>query len=211
MGNGRVRGGGVGRTPALATREVPTGLVGTLTLVASDEALVGCHFEREAAKLRAELAGAGDAAAADKLAACGTAAGDAATAVLDRAEAWLGRYLAGEAPSPSELPLEPHGTPFQLAVWEELRTIPYGQTRTYGQVAAALEHHLGHRMSAQAVGQAVGRNPIGVIVPCHRVMGASGRLTGFGGGIDAKLALLAHEGIEVAGLVRPRATNDRTS
>ncbi|MDT9682713.1 methylated-DNA--[protein]-cysteine S-methyltransferase [Streptomyces sp. TRM76323] len=88
-----------------------------------------------------------------------------------------------------DLPLHLAGTPFQQRVWELLRTIPYGETRTYGELAAAL----GRPTASRAVGLANGRNPIGIIVPCHRVIGASGGLTGYGGGLDRKRRLLAFE------------------
>jgi methylated-DNA-[protein]-cysteine S-methyltransferase len=101
----------------------------------------------------------------------------------------LEQYFAGER-TEFELELVPEGTPFQQQVWALLREIPYGETRSYGQLAAALGK--GPR-AARAVGLANGRNPIAVIVPCHRVIGADGSLTGFGGGLDRKRALLAHE------------------
>ncbi|WP_175410476.1 methylated-DNA--[protein]-cysteine S-methyltransferase [Streptomyces sp. TRM64462] len=91
-----------------------------------------------------------------------------------------------------DLPLHLDGTPFQRRVWEQLRTIPYGETRTYGELAEAL----GNPAASRAVGLANGRNPVGIIVPCHRVIGASGGLTGYGGGLDRKRRLLAFEGIE---------------
>lgn len=89
-----------------------------------------------------------------------------------------------------DLPLAPRGSPFQLRVWEALRAIPYGETTSYGAIAAAL----GDRGASRAVGAANGSNPIPVIVPCHRVIGADGTLTGFGGGLDCKRWLLEHEG-----------------
>ena len=89
-----------------------------------------------------------------------------------------------------DLALAPRGTPFQKAVWQELMRIPYGETRSYGQIAAAL----GRAGASRAVGAANGRNPIPIIVPCHRVIGADGSLTGFGGGLEAKRWLLQHEG-----------------
>ena len=90
-----------------------------------------------------------------------------------------------------DLPLAPQGTPFQLRVWEQLRAIPYGETATYGEVAGRLGL-TGH--GARAVGTANGRNPIPVVVPCHRVVGSDGRLTGYAGGLEIKRFLLAHEG-----------------
>lgn len=103
---------------------------------------------------------------------------------------WLRRYFHGEAPAPEEIPIHLRGSDFALAVWEELRKIPYGGTVTYGGIA----RRLGCR-SAQAVGGAVGRNPISIIVPCHRVLGAGGKLTGYAGGLERKIALLKTEGI----------------
>lgn len=93
-----------------------------------------------------------------------------------------------------DLPLAPTGTPFQLLVWKELLKIPYGSTTSYGQVSAAVAAELGKAsMSAQAVGGAIGHNPISIIIPCHRVVGAKGQLTGYAGGLDKKSALLNHE------------------
>lgn len=102
---------------------------------------------------------------------------------------WLDDYFAGQAPAP--LPVLPKGTAFQRRVWTILEQIPYGQTMTYGQIARLL----GGSMSAQAVGQAVGKNPIAIMVPCHRVLGAGNRLTGYAGGLDKKRFLLDLEGI----------------
>ncbi|WP_436739646.1 methylated-DNA--[protein]-cysteine S-methyltransferase [Streptomyces sp. BBFR102] len=100
----------------------------------------------------------------------------------------LAAYFAGTR-TVFDLELRLDGTPFQRSVWELLRTVPYGETRTYGRLAEAL----GRPGASRAVGLANGRNPVGIIVPCHRVIGASGSLTGYGGGIDRKRALLAHE------------------
>lgn len=100
----------------------------------------------------------------------------------------LDAYFAGEL-TDFDLPLHLEGTPFQLRVWEQLRLIPYGETRTYGELAEAL----GNPGASRAVGLANGRNPIGVIVPCHRVIGSGGSLTGYGGGLDRKKRLLAFE------------------
>ncbi len=106
---------------------------------------------------------------------------------------WLDTYFSGREPdfTPN---IAMKGTPFQMAVWNILRTIPYGQIMTYGQIAAKLAQQRGvKKMSAQAVGGAVGRNPISIIVPCHRVVGADGSLTGYAGGIDRKRELLRLE------------------
>ena len=116
-------------------------------------------------------------------------------AVFDEAVRWLDTYFSGQAPGfTPALSLE--GTPFRQAVWELLLTIPYGQTATYGDIAKRIAQRLDRpSMSAQAVGGAVGRNPIALIIPCHRVMGADGSLTGYAGGIDRKMALLKLEGV----------------
>lgn len=109
------------------------------------------------------------------------------------AKCWLDAYFSGARPD--ELPpLRPQGTPFQLAVWQLLLEIPYGETMTYGALAQELAHQRGReRMSAQAVGQAVGRNPIAILIPCHRVLGANGTLTGYAAGVERKQWLLALE------------------
>ena len=103
--------------------------------------------------------------------------------------AQLDEYFAG-ARRKFDLPLAPRGTPFQLKVWRELRKIPYGRTITY----ATLARRAGNEAACRAVGAANGRNPLPIVVPCHRVLGSDGSLTGFGGGIDAKRALLQLEG-----------------
>ena len=106
---------------------------------------------------------------------------------------WLVLYFAGKEPDIMPV-LNPTGTAFQQAVWDILRTIPYGGTTTYGAIAKRLEKVTGKRMSAQAVGGAVGRNPISILIPCHRVIGADGSLTGYAGGLDKKAYLLGLEG-----------------
>ncbi len=105
---------------------------------------------------------------------------------------WLDCYFEGREPV-SMPPVALRGTPFQLRVWDELRTIPYGETATYGEIA----RRLGIR-SAQAVGGAVGRNPVSIIVPCHRVVGTDGTLTGYAGGIDRKRFLLRLEKVTLS-------------
>ena len=122
--------------------------------------------------------------------------------VFRRTASWLDGYFAGRDPGP--LPeLNPRGSEFRRRVWAELQKIPYGKRTTYGAVAAELERRTGARMSAQAVGGAVGHNPIGILIPCHRVVGADGSLTGFAAGLDAKIFLLRLEGADFAGLYRP--------
>ncbi len=111
-----------------------------------------------------------------------------ATAVLDKTEAQLGEYFSGDR-HVFDLPLDPRGTKFQLAAWNALKEIPYGETISYGEQAIRLNNPKAMR----AVGAANGANPISIIVPCHRVVGADGSLTGFAGGLDSKRWLLNHE------------------
>lgn len=114
--------------------------------------------------------------------------------VLVMAKRWLDRYFAGEKPEIDELPLAPEGSEFRREVWNMLCEIPYGETVTYGSIARAIaEKHGKKSMSAQAVGGAVGHNPISIIIPCHRVVGSDGSMTGYAGGIDKKIWLLEHE------------------
>lgn len=108
--------------------------------------------------------------------------------VFRQTEHWLRQYFEGEAPDPAGLPLAPEGSSFQKSVWKLLVQIPYGQLATYGQLAKALGCK-----SSQAVGGAVGRNPISVVIPCHRVVGADGKLTGYAGGLERKQYLLELE------------------
>ncbi len=108
--------------------------------------------------------------------------------VLRRASEQLEEYFAGERMR-FDIPLDPRGTPFQRAAWQYLSKIPYGATRTYGEQAAAI----GRPKASRAVGAANGRNPLSVVVPCHRVIGANGALTGFAGGLRIKRFLLEHE------------------
>lgn len=118
--------------------------------------------------------------------------------VLDAAGKWLERYFAGEKPSALELPLAPAGSEFRREVWNILLQIPYGQVITYGEIAKRIaEKQNRPTMSGQAVGGAVGHNPISIIIPCHRVIGSNGSLTGYAAGIDTKKKLLELEGIEI--------------
>lgn len=115
------------------------------------------------------------------------------TPILEAASRWLDAYFAGKRPEPFQ-PLHILGTDFQKTVWEILRQIPYGQTTTYQAIARqiAAQRGLDH-MSSQAIGSAVGRNPISIIIPCHRVIGTNGSLTGYAGGVKKKAALLKLE------------------
>ncbi len=149
---------------------VPSPL-GLLTLAAEDGALIGLWMENQ----RSFRAGVPQDAPIDPRA-----------APFARARAWLDAYFAGQNP-PVDVPLRPHGTDFQRRVWRALGEIPYGQTATYGQLAEQLGS------SPRAVGSAVGRNPLSLLIPCHRVVGADGSLTGYAGGIERKKALLTLE------------------
>ncbi|QPP05503.1 methylated-DNA--[protein]-cysteine S-methyltransferase [Streptomyces bathyalis] len=145
--------------------------LGALTLVADGDALTGVYFENHRRGPSPDELGPRDAAG------------------FDEALRQLEEYFAGERQS-FDLPLAPRGEPFQQRVWELLKKIPYGETRSYGVLA----RELGDRALAQAVGAANGRNPISVIVPCHRVVGADGALTGYAGGLERKRLLLELEG-----------------
>ena len=112
--------------------------------------------------------------------------------IFDETRRWLDMYFAGKKPNFTPQ-LAPKGTPFQQRVWEILLTIPYGKTMSYGDVA----RRISPTMSAQAIGGAVGRNPVGIIIPCHRVIGADGSLTGYGGGLERKRWLLELEGLRL--------------
>ena len=117
----------------------------------------------------------------------------------------LDRYFAGEKPEISELPLAPIGGEFRQAVWKILCEIPYGQVTTYGEIAKKIAAQRNRKtMSAQAVGGAVGHNPISIIIPCHRVVGSNGSLTGYAGGIDLKIKLLEHEGVDLSKFFVPK-------
>ena len=123
--------------------------------------------------------------------------------VFDQAKRWLDVYFSGKEPGFTP-PLNMNGSLFRRAVWELLLTIPFGRTMTYGEIARILaaRNNL-RRMSAQAVGGAVGHNPVSLIVPCHRVVGANGNLTGYGGGLDRKMRLLALEGVDMNAFFLP--------
>ncbi|MFG2946906.1 methylated-DNA--[protein]-cysteine S-methyltransferase [Streptomyces adustus] len=143
---------------------------GPLTLVADDGVLSGLYMTEQRHRPPEESFGSHDAVG------------------FGEAEEQLEAYFSGELKE-FTLELRLAGTPFQQTVWDQLRAIPYGETRTYGELADAL----GNPKASRAVGLANGKNPVGIIVPCHRVIGASGSLTGYGGGLDRKQRLLDFE------------------
>ena len=126
------------------------------------------------------------------------------TKILTEAKQWLDVYFSGEEPNFTP-PLHPNGSTFRKAVWQILLDIPYGQTITYGEIARriAVMKNTSH-MSAQAVGGAVGHNEISIIIPCHRVIGTNGSLTGYAGGIDKKISLLKLEHTDMSRLFIPK-------
>lgn len=114
--------------------------------------------------------------------------------ILHITKEWLDGYFSGFHPDPNILPLLPKGTDFQKVVWKQVLTIPYGQVDTYGTIAKHVGLDLGKfKISAQAIGQAVAANPIPIVIPCHRVIGSNGNLTGYSGGLQKKMILLRHE------------------
>jgi methylated-DNA-[protein]-cysteine S-methyltransferase len=157
---------------ARAHVEVPSP-IGPLTLVAEHGKLTGLYMDVQAHRPEAGLLGA---------------PGDPAAEPFASAAEQLGQYFAGRLRS-FDLPLAPAGTEFQRRVWSALQAIPYGQTWSYGQLA----RQLGNASASRAVGLANGRNPIALVIPCHRVIGSDGSLTGYGGGLDRKRYLLQLE------------------
>lgn len=111
----------------------------------------------------------------------------------DIAREWLDKYFNGDNPKIDNLPLKLIGTPFRIKVWESLLKIPYGKTASYSEIA----REIGHEKAMRAVGGAVAHNPLLIIVPCHRVVGADGKLGGFSAGIENKIKLLKHEGVNL--------------
>jgi methylated-DNA-[protein]-cysteine S-methyltransferase len=148
------------------THTVVPSPIGPLTVVRDGDALVRVAMSPPGQFVDAEL-------------------GERSDEGFEEVVAQLGEYFAGERTA-FDLPLRPLGSPFELAVWEQLTRIPYGETRSYGHVARAV----GEPGGAQAVGAANGRNPLAIVVPCHRVIGADGSLVGFGGGLPRKRYLL---------------------
>ena len=125
--------------------------------------------------------------------------------ILEKTKYWLDRYFKGEKPSIDELDLSPLGSDFRKRVWKILCEIPYGEVITYKDIADTIAKQKGlKKMSRQAVGGAVGHNPISIIIPCHRVVGTNGSLTGYAGGIDKKVYLLKHEKVNMEKLFIPK-------
>ena len=130
-------------------------------------------------------------------------------AIFAKTRDWLDRYFRGEKPAIAEILLAPAGNRFRQEVWKILCDIPYGEVMTYGAIARMIAERLGReKMSAQAVGGAVGHNPVSIIIPCHRVVGANGSLTGYAGGIRTKIRLLEHEKADMTGLFVPEKSTD---
>ena len=128
---------------------------------------------------------------------------EACTSILADTKRWLDEYFSGKEPDFMP-PLHPIGSPFRQAVWQILRRIPYGKTVTYGEIAREMARQKGlPKMSAQAVGGAVGHNEISILIPCHRVVGAKGNLTGYAGGLSRKIQLLTLEGVDTSRLYIP--------
>ncbi len=125
--------------------------------------------------------------------------------VFTATKKWLDKYFSGGKPSGSDLPLAPIGSEFRQGVWRILQEIPYGEITTYGEIAKRMAVMLGKEsMSSQAVGGAVGHNPISIIIPCHRVVGSHGSLTGFSAGVSVKRKLLELEGVDMSKLFVPQ-------
>lgn len=125
--------------------------------------------------------------------------------IFDITKKWLDRYFEGEEPKYSELPLFLAGNEFRKGVWNILCEIPYGKIITYGEIAKRMAAKMNRNsMSSQAVGGAIGHNPISIIIPCHRVVGSNGSLTGYAGGINTKIKLLKHENVDMSTLFVPK-------
>lgn len=125
--------------------------------------------------------------------------------VFQAAKSWLDAYFAGQKPDLADLPLAPEGSEFRQQVWKVLTKIPYGKVMTYGAIGQEVARRMGKlKMSGQAVGGAVGHNPISIIIPCHRVIGTNGSLTGYSGGINRKIKLLEHEGVDMSNMFVPK-------
>lgn len=175
-------------------------IVGTLTLASDGPHLCGLWLEGQKyfeEKIEERVLGAKSKNAKDIQFLIGEEALQQSEG-LQKTLTWLDAYFAGKDPGALP-PLAMHGTEFQEQVWNQLAQIPYGETRTYGDIAHALASHRPNgKISYRAVGSAIGKNPITVIVPCHRVIGANNNLTGYAGGLRRKLQLLDLEGIDTS-------------
>ena len=164
-------------------------LVGLITLACKDDMLVGLWIEGQkyhGSSIYESMIGKDD------------------LPVFSAAKKWLDKYFDGVKPGVSELPLAPEGSEFRLAVWKILCEIPYGEVITYGYIAKKLAEKMNRvSMSSQAVGGAVGHNPISIMIPCHRVVGFNGSLTGYAGGVAKKQKLLELEGVDMSKLFTP--------
>lgn len=151
--------------------------VGELILFSDGKALTGLYFNRAEFEKEEEK----------------SAVIEPELPLFHQVETWLTNYFNGENLT-IDFELAPQGTTFQKLVWSELRQIPYGKTTTYGEISQVVGKALGkEKMSAQAVGGAIGRNPLSIVIPCHRVIGKNGSVTGYGGGIERKLKLFELE------------------
>ncbi len=176
--------------------------IGTLTLAGNEGGLAGLWIEGQkyyGGSILNELA---DGKTQEDQ---GTASGEAGL-ILEKAKDWLEQYFNNQRPMPDILPLRPAGSEFQKKVWKILCEIPYGQVVTYGEIAKKMAANMNREhMSAQAVGGAIGHNPISIIIPCHRVVGSKGSMRGYAGGIEKKRMLLEWEGVDVSALVNLHA------
>lgn len=161
--------------PIYKSSDYPSPL-GRMIMVGTEEALSALWFEKGDSFVWKKPVEAGE------------------SAIFVETKRWLNAYFLGNVVDTTTMPpLVPEGTAFQRAVWERLLSIPYGDTVTYGAIAKDIAACTGRPMSAQAVGGAVGKNPISILIPCHRVVGAGGQLTGYAGGLARKKFLLALE------------------
>ena len=159
-------------------------VVGTLTLISDGQSLTHIIFEKEpyyqSVKKEAQI--------------------NNDLKIFKQTKNWLDKYFNKENPSISELPLDLQGTKFQIKVWNILKTIPYGQTITYGDISKKINS----KMASRAVGRANAHNPIPIIIPCHRVVGTNNNLTGYSGGLDIKIKLLQLENIDITKYKLPK-------
>lgn len=164
--------------------------IGNLSLCSDGESLIGLWTEKQtsfSSSIKEEITE------------------NASLQIFEDTKNWLERYFSKEKPSINELKLNPGGSGFRKAVWKILCKIPYGEVTTYGEIAKRIAKQTNKtKMSAQAIGGAVGHNPISIIIPCHRVIGTNGCLTGYAGGIDLKIKLLEHENVDLSKTFLPK-------